>query len=105
MNLLSLIPFEMQVGLVVLALAGLVYLVFIFFGLGAARTAAIWGSAGAAILLFASRAFRKGQSYEIDRANKAADKAIRKANEARARAERNADAGRLRDDDGFKRRD
>jgi acyl-coenzyme A synthetase/AMP-(fatty) acid ligase len=105
MNLIALIPFELQVALAVLALAGGIYLVFIFLGLGAARTAAIWGSAAAAILLFASRTFKKGQTYEIDRANKAADKAIQKARDARARSERESDGGRLRDDDGFKRRD
>ena len=104
MSLISLIPFELQLLIFGVVLALLVYFVFVTFGLTAARAAAIWGAAGAAILLFLSRAFRKGQSYEIDRANKAADKAIRKARDARARSERESDGGRLRDDDGFKRR-
>lgn len=105
MNLLSLIPWEAQLGVGLVVLAGILYLVATFFGFSAARTAAIWGGAALAAFIFLSRAFQKGQTYEIDRANKAADNAIQRANEARARAERDALSGRLRDDDGFKRRD
>lgn len=105
MSILSFIPFELQVVIVLIALAGGIYLVFVFFGFGTARTAAIWGSAAAAIILFASRAFKKGQSYEIDRSNKAADTAIDKARDARSRAERDSMGDGLRKDDGFQRRD
>ena len=105
MNLLSLIPWELQFAIGLIGLAGALYLVATFFGFSAARTAAIWGGAALAAFIFLSRAFQKGQTYEIDRANKAADKAIQKARDARARSEHESDGGRLRDDDGFKRRD
>lgn len=105
LSLIAFIPWEAQLVFALVALAGLVFLVFTWFGLTAARTLAVWGTGAAFALALLARAFQKGQSHEIDRAEKAADKAIGKANEARARAERSALDGRLRDDDGFQRRD
>ncbi|MDF2994489.1 MAG: hypothetical protein K0R27_126 [Xanthobacteraceae bacterium] len=105
MNLIALIPWEAQFVLALIALAGLSFLAFTWFGFGVARTLALWGAAAALALALLSRAFQKGQSHEIDRANRVADAAIRKAGAARARAERDALDGRLRDDDGFQRRD
>lgn len=105
MSVLSFIPWELQALLALLALGGLLYFITVTFGINLARTVAIWGGAALAVLIFISRAFQRGQRYEIDRSNKAADDAISKANQARARADRDADSGRLRDDDGFQRRD
>lgn len=105
MSVLSFIPWELQALLGLLALGGLLYFIVTMFGISVARTVAIWGGAALGVLIVISRAFQKGQRYEVDRANKAADKAIQKANDARARSDRDAVGGRLRDDDGYQRRD
>lgn len=105
MSVLSFIPWGLQALLGLLALGGLLYFIVTMFGISVARTVAIWGGAVLGVLIFISRAFQKGQRYEVDRANKAADKAIQKANDARARSDRDAVGGRLRDDDGYQRRD
>lgn len=105
MNLVAIVPWEVQLALGLAVLAGFCFLAFSWFGPGVARAIALWGAAAAFALALLSRAFQKGQSHEIDRANRAADAAIRKAREARAGAERDALGGRLRDDDGFQRRD
>lgn len=105
MNLIALIPWQAQLALALIALAGLSFLAFTWFGLSVARTLALWGAGATLALALLSRAFQKGQSYEIERADQAADAAIRKADAARARADRSALDGRLRDDDGFQRRD
>lgn len=105
MSFIALIPWQVQLVVGLALLAGLCFLALTWFGPGAARTLALWGAAVAFALALLSRAFQKGQSHEIDRANRAADAAIRKAREARAHAERDALGGRLRDDDGFQRRD
>ncbi|MFG1247600.1 hypothetical protein [Xanthobacter flavus] len=87
-----------------LAAAVLAAAVFAFRLLGLKGALAVL-AAGAVAIAY-RRGERRGAARQIlkDKAN--ADRAVQRANEARADADRrNADPRRLRDDDGFKRRD
>lgn len=81
---------------------GLAALALRIFGLKAALGVLVVGA-----LLFARRSGEKaGASIQIQKDKANADRAVQRANEARADADRrNSDPDRLRDDDGFKRRD
>lgn len=72
------------------------------FGLRGALSAL---AAGAALFAYHS-GDRRGAARQIQKDKADADRAVERARRARADANRrNADPGRLRDDDGFKRRD
>ncbi|MCL8385851.1 hypothetical protein [Xanthobacter aminoxidans] len=62
--------------------------------------------AAGAVAIAYRRGERSGAARQIQKDKANADRAVQRANEARADADRrNADPRRLRDDDGFKRRD
>ena len=87
-----------------LAAAILATAVFAFRLLGLKGALAVL-AAGATAIAY-RRGERRGAAGQIQKDKANADRAVQRANEARADADRrNADPRRLRDDDGFKRRD
>lgn len=87
-----------------LAAAVLAAAVFAFRLLGLKGALAVL-AAGAVAVAY-RRGERRGAARQIQKDKSNADRAVQRANEARADADRrNADPRRLRDDDGFKRRD
>lgn len=93
---------DWSLALIAAVTVGAAVLVLRMFGLKAALGVLVVGA-----LLFARRSGEKaGASIQIQKDKANADRAVQRANEARADADRrNSDPNRLRDDDGFKRRD
>lgn len=93
---------DWSLAFIAAATIGLAVLALRMFGLKAALGVLVVGA-----LLFARRSGEKaGASIQIQKDKANADRAVQRANEARADADRrNSDPDRLRDDDGFKRRD
>lgn len=93
---------DWSMALIALVTVGASALVLRLFGLKAALGVLLVGA-----LLFARRSGEKaGASIQIAKDKANADRAVQRANDARADADRrNSDPSRLRDDDGFKRRD
>ena len=93
---------DWSLAFIAAATVGLAVLALRMFGLKAALGVLVVGA-----LLFARRSGEKaGASIQIQKDKANADRAVQRANEARADADRrNSDPDRLRDDDGFKRRD
>lgn len=93
---------DWSLALIAAVTVGAAVLALRLFGLKAALGVLVVGA-----LLFARRSGEKaGASIQIQKDKANADRAVQRANEARADADsRNSDPQRLRDDDGFKRRD
>jgi len=93
---------DWSLALIAALTVGLAVLALRMFGLKAALGVLVVGA-----LLFARRSGENaGASIQIQKDKANADRAVQRANEARADADRrNSDPDRLRDDDGFKRRD
>jgi hypothetical protein len=93
---------DWSLALIAALTVGLAVLALRMFGLKAALGVLVVGA-----LLFARRSGEKaGASIQIQKDKANADRAVQRANDARADADRrNSDPSRLRDDDGFKRRD
>lgn len=93
---------DWSLALIAAVTVGLAVVALRLFGPKAALGVLVVGA-----LLFARRSGEKaGASIQIQKDKANADRAVQRANEARADADRrNSDPDRLRDDDGFKRRD